>query len=83
MIKTWLIVDAAALASIQTINAEPGNASRQLSPVLLTDGRYVLNADLLTDCGSEATWDDYAALLNGLAQDAFDISTLLPQPPNP
>jgi hypothetical protein len=83
MIKTWLIVDTASLASIQSINAEPGNASRQLTPVQLTDGRWVLSADLLTDCGSSDTWDDYATLLTGLTQSSFDISTLLPQLPNP
>jgi hypothetical protein len=81
--KTWLIINTAQLAAIQTINSEPGNASRQLSPVELTDGRYVLNPDLLTDCGEEGTWGDYETLLNGLAQSTFDITPLLPQPASP
>jgi hypothetical protein len=81
--KTWIIINTAQLAAIQTINAEPGNTSRQLSPVKLTDGRYVLNADLLTDCGQDSTWGDYEALLNSLTQETFDITTLLPQPATP
>jgi hypothetical protein len=59
-----LIVPAEQAAQIDLINAE--DPSRQLQPVLALDGRKVLPAALLTDCGPGQTWAAYHDILTVL-----------------
>jgi len=59
-----LLFNEGALVDLALLN---GNAdARQLSPATLADGRQVLNADLLNDCGPAGTWAGYAVLLQSL-----------------
>jgi hypothetical protein len=83
MTKTWLIVDPASLAAIQTVNASHATDFKDLTPALLTDGRYILSADLLTDDTVNGTWSDYTTILNSLAQSTEDVTDLLPVSPPP
>ena len=61
-----LELDASALAALEAINLAASAKGRALAPVALADGRRVLNADLLDDCGAGQTWSAYADVLEGL-----------------
>jgi hypothetical protein len=70
-----LIVTAQAHLLIDQINN--AYTDRKLSPTVAADGREVLSADLLTDCGPGQTWVDYAAVLLVLARETVEM----PEPP--
>jgi hypothetical protein len=70
-----LIVPTPAHLLISRINES--HADRKLEPVAATDGRNVLSADLLTDCGPGQTWADYAAVLTVLDRETVEM----PEPP--
>jgi hypothetical protein len=59
---TYLILTIDHLAALAELNAS-GTPNRQLTPVELTDGRRVLNTDLLNDCGPGQTWEHYGPFL--------------------
>jgi len=69
-----LIVNATDLAAIEVVNGSQSN--RRLAPVLSADGRKVLSADLLTDCGEQQTWKDYREILTRLPRE----TVAMPEP---
>ena len=60
-----LILSAAEKTELEAANYG-GDATRQLVPVALEDGRFALNADLLQDCGAGQTWEYYGTFLREL-----------------
>jgi hypothetical protein len=60
-----LLLDAETNAELQAANYG-GNPLRQVIPAQLSDGRLILNADLLDDGGAGDTWEYYAHFLRGL-----------------
>jgi hypothetical protein len=68
-----LVISADLAARIAARNT----AVRALIPVVDDQGRQVLPADLLTDCGAGQTWDDYGDLL----ADLVPVEVTLPPPP--
>jgi hypothetical protein len=63
-----LIVTEQQAASIAAVNAEHASVLI-LYPFPCADGRIVLPADLLTDCGPGQTWVEYAPLLQAMARE--------------
>lgn len=76
-----LIVDTDQQATLSELNSM-GDPTRQLNAVELTDGRKVLNADLLNDCSLGQTWSHYGDFLATLAVAEIDLA-LLAQEPTP
>lgn len=72
-----LIVPDPAHLLIDRLNES--HADRKLYPVAATDGRNVLPADLLTDCGPGQTWADYAAVLTVLDRETVEMPTPTPE----
>lgn len=67
-----LIVTDQQATAIAAINAT--HALRlHLFPFPCADGRNVLPADLLTDCGTGQTWFDYAAILTSMERATVTI----------
>jgi hypothetical protein len=60
-----LITPPAAKAQIDAINAQQ-NGVRMLVPRATKDGKLVLSAALLTDCGKGQTWEAYCGVLQSL-----------------
>ena len=63
---------AQTLADVQTANGDPRH---QAVPALLTDGRYMLSADLLTEVGSNGL---YRHGFGHLPQELFPSVSVLP-----
>lgn len=59
--------------ALAALNAS-GEAGRRLEAMPLGDGRGVLNADLLADCGPGQTWAHYGALLGGLGVEVVALA---------
>jgi hypothetical protein len=72
-----LIIGEPSLASLADLNAS-GPSFQKLEPALLTDGRRVLNADLLADSGPGGTWHHYADLLASLPIEAVALEQFAP-----
>lgn len=53
---------------------------RQIIPVLADDGRWVLPADLLDDCGPGQTWEAYGPLLTALIVEEVEVSPSYEEP---
>jgi hypothetical protein len=60
-----LILSAEEKTELDAVNYG-GNPTRQLVPVPLGDGRFALNADLLSDCGPGQTWEYYGTFVGEL-----------------
>lgn len=73
-----LTMNAAGLAQLEALNAS-GSSKCELIAVPLIDGRFALNADLLTDL---ATWHHYADFLAGLPRETIDYAQIV-QPEGP
>jgi hypothetical protein len=52
-----------------------GDAKRELRPAALKDGRFALNADLLTDIGQGQTWEHYKELVGSLAAEQVGLGS--------
>lgn len=83
--ETWLVFDAALLTDFNA--AQTGQTRFLAAPIALTDGRYALCADLLTEIGEMGVYGKSFAKLpaerfNEVTVVEFaDIAGILPQPP--
>lgn len=81
-----LIVDESSKAQIDILNES--NSQNKIEPSSSYDGRLFVNADILTECGTNAYWSDYGVILKKLAihRASFEThtetmgGTLLPEP---
>jgi hypothetical protein len=80
-----LVMPEAVRDSLIAVQDAAGNPRHRLSPVALTDGRWALNADVLTEARPDGLFGpvtalnpDNVALVQVLPWD--DVLTLLPQP---
>lgn len=71
-----IVLTAEQKTELDALN-ESGNPRKRLSPRALTDGRFALPEDLLTDMGEGQTWAHYAAFLTGKPTE--DVTDLIPQ----
>ena len=58
-----LVFDDDALAALQDAQAQRPNAQHRAQPVQLTDGRWMLSADLLSEIGPTGLYHDGFELL--------------------
>ena len=58
-----LVFDDNALTALQDAQAQRPNAQHRAQPVQLTDGRWMLSADLLTEIGPTGLYHDGFELL--------------------
>lgn len=71
-----LILQETEMLQLAALNATE-RPDRQLTAAPLKDGRFVLNADLLSDAGPGQTWRHYAGFLQSLAQEPQSHQALL------
>ncbi len=62
-----LIVTTASASQIDSININQGGR-RSIQCREDAQGRQIIPAELLTDCGPGQTWEDYAEVLQSLEQ---------------
>lgn len=73
--SNYLLLTALDKTNLTAMNAAQIGTHRQITPVQTTDGRWVVNADLLTDVTAtsntvttevQPTWGAYESWLDGL-----------------
>jgi len=70
-----LVFDAALAQTLADVQSQYGDPRHQAVPVLLTDGRYMLSADLLTEVGPDGL---YRHGFGHLPQELFPSVSVLP-----
>jgi len=67
----YVSVTPAQLAAIQAVNINQVNKNKQIQPLQLTNGSYILNADIASDL---VTWAPWASILSQLQLVIVDSS---------
>ena len=71
-----LILNEKEKLQLAALNAS-AHPDRQLVAAALKDGRFVLNADLLSDAGPGQTWSHYACFIQSLTREPQSREALL------